>query len=100
MMLERRITIPGLKANLWDALVAITIFFILYSCLVISVGREFYNLNLSFSHTGRILAFAVIAICSFPFFLMTERLLRHVQGLFRRSFYGTAASLMAAYLFI
>jgi len=96
MILERKIMIPGLRANLWDALVAITVFFFLYSCLVISVDREFYSLKFSFFHTGRILAFAVIAICLFPLFLMAERLLRYVQGSFRRLFYGMTASLMVA----
>ena len=74
-------------------------FCVLYLCLVVSVRPQFYNLKLSVSHAGRILAFVAIAVCSFPFCLMAERLLRYVQGSFQGSFYGTIVSFMAASVF-
>ncbi len=96
MLLERRRTVSRLKSTLGDALVALATFSILYSCLVFSVGREFYQLELHFAHTARIMAFAITAICSLPFFLMTERLLRYVQGLFRGFFSGLIVSMIVA----
>jgi len=99
MLLERRRTIPRLKSTLEDALVALATFSILYSCLVFAVGREFYQLELHFAHTGRIMAFAITAICSLPFFLMAERLLRYVQSLFRGFFYGIIVSMIVAVAF-
>jgi pimeloyl-ACP methyl ester carboxylesterase len=99
LILERRLAVPSASEVMGDIVVALFGFCALYFSLVFAAEQDFFHVELSFGRPGRILAFATIALCSLPFSLLAERLMRQVQGAFRKFLLGVIGSSLFATIF-
>lgn len=61
------------------SLVAVLAFLLLYYVLQCTITPEFYNLRFLLSHPGRVTAFFLITVWSYPFFYLANDWLRQVQ---------------------
>ena len=99
LIVERRFTLPTSAAFAWETIAGLIGFLAFYVVLVFAVQQDFYHIEVSFRHPGRLLAFGVIALCSLPLFVLLETFLRRIQGAFRGFARGAIASLAAAAVF-
>ena len=99
LILERRLAVPSASAVMGDIVVALIGFCALYFSLVFAAEQDFFHVELSFGRPGRVLAFATIALCSLPFSLLSEKLMRQIQSTFRKFLLGVIASSLFATIF-
>jgi len=99
LILERRLAVPSASEVMGDIVVALFGFCALYFSLVFATEQDFFHVELSFGRPGRVLAFTTIALCSLPFSLLVERLMRQIQSKFRKFLPGVIASSLIAAIF-
>jgi len=99
LILERRPAVPSASEVMGEIVVALIGFCVLYVSLVLAAGQDFSHVELSFGRPGRVLAFVTIGLCSLPFSLLAERMMRQIQSTFRKFLPGVIASSLFATIF-